>query len=55
MFKVEITRKDGKQYFGVSNGTEFRVDISNLIGRVKKGDIIEGKLMGGTIVAERKL
>jgi len=55
MFKAEITRKDGKQFFGVSNGTEFRIDDSKLISKLKKGDIIEGKLMGGAIVADKKV
>ncbi len=55
MFKAEITRKDGKQFFGVSEGTEFRIDDCKLITKLKKGDIVEGKLMGGAIVVDRKI
>ena len=55
MFKAEITRKNGKQFFGVSKGTEFRIDDSKLINKLKKGDIVEGKLIGGAIVADKKI
>lgn len=52
MFIVEITRKENKQFFGVSDGIEFKVDTNKLTQKIKKGDVIEGKLMGGTIIAE---
>lgn len=52
MFIVEITRKENKQFFGVSDGIEFKIDTNKLTQKIKKGDVIEGKLMGDTIIAE---
>lgn len=52
MWVAEITKVRGNQVFGVCDHTEFRIDTSKMLRKLKKGDKVEGYLAGGAIVAE---
>lgn len=49
----KVTSRNG--IYGISDGVEHRIDISQLQTTPKKGDIVKGHRAGGAIIAEHLL
>lgn len=53
MWKAEITKINKNEVFGICQSAEYKIDVEELNRPPKKGDIIEGRLAGGSIIAEK--